>query len=481
MAKQSIDFSGVYRKAILDTMDSLGDEKYAYYNISINQTADPAGRAKIFFALKVSVPRSERSNAAKFIAQNLAEKGYSAFDTKGTGNQLDVTVENKILRIDIKPVGGGSGAGAKETARNEAAQCVYCALAFNVYKSEIDETKPISSSDFDEAFKTAHVDVKREEIVDELPPDWVRSSIRGANALYNRLPKSKTYHFYRGSGLDDKEIKNAYGRVRKQTAFSSEDKWNPADIWIAERGYNPSELDAQTTIDGLNAYLIEKFTANELIGVSLKKVEGTPNLSEKNLDPVAKANRVSGYGLKKVGLLYENARMSKEEDKYPMDIYLYYGSGTNDRFQGRNFGGASSASFQLELKGASANQGRIGGGSVQSVLESMNITGEFDVSNNQQIWTDCNPKNKSKRSSITEEICQLMRKHDAEGFPKTGDYTQQFGVIANKTQSYRYSKLLGLRLLDTIKSSGREDEIIRELYLYAASESRKSGVYLKLQ
>lgn len=472
MATKQPTITGEWQSALLKVMDSLGDENYSFFNIDVTKTADPEGRASIYFAMKVIVPRSDRTRAASFIQESLVKKGFAP-QIKRNGNQLDIPVKNKFIRIDIKPVGGGSGAGAVETARNEAAQCLYCALAFNVYRGKIDENIPISEDALNQAFHTIDVDVKHEDLL-VLSPEWVTSSIRGANKLWDKFHTSgKTYRFHRGKGIDDKEIKNAFSRVRSQTPFSSEDKWNPADIWIVSNDFDKSKLNDIDTIDALNHFLLHEYDANRLIGVSLKKVEGSANLSEKNKDQVDKANKVANYGLKNVGLVYANQR---GKDKNPMDLYLFFGTGTYDKFQARNFGGANSASFQLELKGASANQGRIGGGSVFKILDTLGVS--YKSFNNQTLWAQCAPKH-AQRAKISEEIRDLLVDNGAAGLPK--DTTQVVGEVARLGQSYRYSKLLGLRLLDAIKKSGKADEIMRELYLYGASQSKKSGFYLKLE
>ena len=232
-----------------------------------------------------------------------------------------------------------------------------------------------------------------------LPPEWVTSSIRGANKLWDKLHTSgKTYRFHRGKGIDDKEIKNAFARVRSQTPFSSEDKWNPADIWIVSNDFDETKLNDIDTIDALNHFLLQEYNAHRLIGVSLKKITNNASLSEKNKDQVDKANKVAQYGLKDVGLIYKNDR---GKDKHPMDMYLFFGTGTYDKFQARNFGGANSASFQLELKGASANQGRIGGGSVFKILDTLGV--KYKSFNNQTLWTQCAPKS-TQRATISQEL-----------------------------------------------------------------------------
>lgn len=497
MTKQ-VDLSGFgaeYKKAIRDIMDTLGDENFSFYNFDVTKIADPTGRSKIFFALKVIVPRAKRTKAASMIAQNVGSKGYSAIDTKGTGNQLDIAVGSKTLRIDIKPEGGGSGGGAAETARNEAAQCLYAALAFNVYGGEIDEDLPISLSDFEKASRTIDVDVPFEQLLpDELSREWQISSIRGANKLWQTFHNSgKNYIFCRGGGPDDKEIKKAYQRARKsmmkdpnvRVIFSSEDKWNPADIWMVSSTFDASELDKYKTVDTINEFIKEKYEERELIGVSLKKMRGAAKLKVLNYDPNDKMKELEDVKWGQYWVKFKDTRLIGGEDAFPMDVYLYWkrNGGDADRFQSRNFGGASSPSWQIEKKGASAAQGRCGGGSIVEILKSLDVsyTGITTGWNNRTFWADCKPTNKSKKDRINDELIELFGKYcppnKDTGYP--GD-VQARAEVANQTQSYRYSKLMGLRLLDCILTSGKADEIMKALYCYAGSQTDKSSVHVKL-
>lgn len=463
-----MNIPSAYRDDILKVMDSLGGENYAYYNIDFTKVADPSSRSKIAIALRVVVSQSERLTAAQNIKNAIEKDGFfSNVDEDRGGKRLDIPIEDgKIIRIDIKPQGGGSGAGAKETARNESAQCLYLALRQYVFGRDLKDDELISEKEFKEAANYIEVDVKFEDLL-MLPPEWKLSSIRGANKISEELG-NKQYKFYRGKGFDDKEIKNAFARVRSQTPFSSEDKWNPADIWIASTDFNPKELDSIDTIDGLNQYLLEKYQSKQLFGVSLKKIEGQPRLDKKNYDSASKIKKASQIGLKRYSLIFQ------QRNSIPMDIYYYFGNGSQDRFQARNFGGDSTGSFQLELKGVSANQGRIGGGSVYKILNHLGVRASF---NNTQLWSDCSDRS-SKKQQISEEIYDLLKKYKADGLPDKGS---AISIIMQQKQSYRYSKLAGLRLLDSIKTSGKENEIIKELYLYGSSEGAQSGFYLKLQ
>lgn len=503
-AQGTTNITGQWATAIRKVQDSLAGtdpqgKEFAYFNYDVKSAFDPTDdankRKKIFFGIKVLVPRSGRAIASNRIARNLQESFDNAVPSRDN-QQIDIpiTVGNieKQIRVEIKPIaGGGSGGGASETQRNECAQCLYAALAFYVYKAPIDATKLITDADMKEAAKYIDIDTNVEDVYgDALDLSWHHSSIKGANKLYEKFGRyadTKRYKFCRGGGPDDKEIKAAYQRLNAQmkkdpdikVSFSSEDKWNPADIWMVSNGLDASELDKEKTIDGINNFIKTKYESRDLIGVSLKRIVGKCKMGVLNYNLAARKIKVDKYGFKKYDLIYKTVSKKDNEDNYPMDLYFYYNTGTYDKFQSRNFGDKS-PSWQLELKAASAAGGRSGGGSVITILKSLgvNYSGLTTGWDNKPFHQKCDPKNKSARLGITEEILTLLKKYKADGLPK--DDAQAKIEIAQRNQSWRYSKLLGLRLLDCIETSGKANDIMKALYLYAASQSDKSSVYVKL-
>jgi len=499
-----VNISGQWELAVRKVQEALTGtdpqgKEFAYFNYDVKSAFDPSDptnkRKKIFFGIKVLVPRSGRAVASNRIARNLT-RAFPEAATSRDNQQIDIPITvgglSKSIRVEVKPeAGGGSGGGASETQRNECAQCLYAALAFYVYGGRIDPTKIITEEDFREAAKYIDIDAKLEEIYgDALDLSWHHSSIKGANKLWDTFGRNATgrkYTFCRGGGPDDKEIKAAYQRVNAQmkkdpnikVSFSSEDKWNPADIWMVDRSLDMSSLTKLKTIDDINNFFTEKYESRELIGVSLKRIVGRVKMQVLNYNKSARSLKSSKYGFKKYDLVFKTTSKKDNEDNFPMDAYLYYYSGGYDKFQSRNFGDKS-PSWQLELKAASAAGGRSGGGSVITILNSLGVSynGLTSGWENTSFHQACDPKNKTKRLDITKEILSLLKKYNAVGLPK--DDTQTMGEIANRNQSWRYSKLMSLRLLDCISTSGKGDEIMRALYLYAASQSDKSSVYVKL-
>jgi hypothetical protein len=501
MATQGkINLSGSWADAVYKVMGSLGGDGYAYYDFDVTDIKDPEAskRGRIYFGIKVFTTRVGRKQAAKHIATNI-QSLFSNVQVEKDSNQLDIPVTvngtTKYIRILIKPASGaGSGGGAEETKRNECAQCIYASLAFNVYKGEIDPTKLISQEHWDEAAKHVKIDAKVDECYgDALDTEWHFSSIKGANKLWQTFGAStKKYIFCRGGGPDDKEIKKAYQRVRKsmqkdpnnRVIFSSEDKWNPADIWMVATTFNASDIDQYKTVDTINQFIKEKYEDRELIGVSLKKMKGDAKLKILNYDANDKLKELSEVKFSHYWVRYQNSKKKNADDRFPMDVYYYHkaGGGQAHRFQSRNFAGGSSGSWQIELKGISAAQGRCGGGSIVEILKSLDVSYQGITTgwDNKAFWAACNPTNKSKRQSITDEIITLLDKYCTAAAAEYPGPEQARLEVGNRSQSYRYSKLMGLRLLDCFKTSGKEDEIMKALYSYAGSQTDKSSVHAKL-
>lgn len=81
--------------------------------------------------------------------------------------------------------------------------------------------------------------------------------------------------------------------VNSKHEITKKDSWNPADIWLIKssklKDYE-NRLDDAVTIQEVNAILVEAFTKNEIVGISLKKNNGrnlnyiTVNLKSKTKD-----------------------------------------------------------------------------------------------------------------------------------------------------------------------------------------------------
>ena len=457
-------------KTFEKVMGALGGEDYSYYLFDVKNVNEKP-KAKKVIEMVVYVPQAQRVTAAANIQASLDGDGVIA-EVLEKETELDVYLigdAKKYIRLLVKPNGSkGSGGGAAATAIQEAAQCVYAAMRYYCGEKEIYTEDDLQCG-------MNHVDVggtKLEEIMG-LPKEWKEGSVKGANEIFEKVGGSG-YIFVRGDRLlDDGAIKKAFGRVKGQTNLSSEDKWNPADIWMAKKSEVNAikkHLDGENTIDCLNNALLERFNDGSLIGISLKKIEGNAKMDVKNNQPasVRKANDKAKF------VRYDLTFLSS------MDVYLYYGPGTFEKFQARNFGGSSKGDWKLELKGKSAAQGKIQGTVLIELLKNAGFTNisQFRI----PTWTESDP-NANKAQDITAEIYNLLKDYSATKFDKSKKAeANNKAQIAAQDKSWRYSKLAGLRFLDWLqKTCSDKDMAMKEMYLYASSQSDKSSVYYKLQ
>ena len=484
-----------------DITTCLREEGYNTRDIIEVRQLDPT--KQIVLNLRIDVPQQERGRITNTLVTAITSKNITGsretYDVEVNGNVIDIPiVDNKKFRVQVKPIqGGGSGAGSASTAINESMFAVYCAVRYHLVTQDLDFRQPLSEEVLRQAYNDyCFVDVPFENLWADTV--WHKSHCLAANKLYSQQQcRVQDARFYRGSGFDDIEIKNAYKRVNtnlvalNESKFTDEDKWNPSDIWIAKRGFDISPINNLNTAAEINKFLDEKFISKELVGVSLKKSEGITEAIETasarfevmNQEPPAErrakvssykwvdSNSTGGYDL-----LFENRGGT------PIDVYLYYGSGEFDKFQLRNFGG-SKASWQIELKGATAAHGRCGGGNVASIVnEYAPNSMPWDNTN---FYNQCNPSLRTARISITREISQLLVDFDAinnrRGTLVERDMAQYEEIVAEKSQEWRYSKLNGLRLLKALRDNPtKADQIIQALYLFASSQLDFSSVFVKV-
>ena len=484
-----------------DITTCLREEGYNTRDIIEVRQLDPT--KQIVLNLRIDVPQQERGRITNTLVTAITSKNITGsretYDVEVNGNVIDIPiVDNKKFRVQVKPIqGGGSGAGSASTAINESMFAVYCAVRYHLVTQDLDFRQPISDEVLRQAYNDyCFVDVPFENLWADTV--WHKSHCLAANKLYSQQQcRVQDARFYRGSGFDNIEIKNAYKRVNtnlvalNESKFTDEDKWNPSDIWIAKRGFDISPINNLNTAAEINKFLDEKFISKELVGVSLKKSEGITEAIETasarfevmNQEPPAErrakvssykwvdSNSTGGYDL-----LFENRGGT------PIDVYLYYGSGEFDKFQLRNFGG-SKASWQIELKGATAAHGRCGGGNVASIVnEYAPNSMPWDNTN---FYNQCNPSLRTARISITREISQLLVDFDAinnrRGTLIERDMAQYEEIVAEKSQEWRYSKLNGLRLLKALRDNPtKADQIIQALYLFASSQLDFSSVFVKV-
>ena len=369
---------------------------------------------------------------------------------------------NQIFKSSDFGGGSGSGGGAEETARNESSQCLYAALAWYVYGKQIPENQKITKADFTKAYAKCSTTETLESMID-LPEDWHKSSIWGANKLYT-LYKGKTYTFHRGSNYVDK-IENTFKRINKvEGAFGNLNKWSPADIYmITEKGKTAidNDISKATNLGDLNKRMIKHYKSGDVVGVSLKKI-GTSavKFSENNIEP------------NKADVTYQSTQVVAESKKSlfeSMDIYLVHSKG---KIQFRSFGGTVLSGWQGEGKGATANQGKISLGPLNFILKQNGVP---------TLPIDSASKATSPSNAYFKQFYDAAKFIQAKGLAKTQKAFEADWKVADKP--WRYSKYLGILLAERIArlSVSKRHKLMTDIYLYSASKSNFAGPYAKIE
>ena len=370
-----------------------------------------------------------------------------------------VKVDNVVYKVVYKPLkSGGSGAGAAATKLGESAQALYAAMANQLGRS-IKESD-LTQANFDKAIKFAITDEDFGKMKNDLTDDWIYSSIQGANQLLSRY-RSKDYEYHRGSSKVN-VIENVFKKINKsEKAFGDINKWSPADIYIMRKGFNPGILQEESTLKGLNEMMYKLIEEKKLIGVSLKKIErGNGRISQKNFPKDPKISKASFKGT------------SSTFDA--MDGYIIWGSSSTEKIQFRSFGvGDGLTGWQGEIKGASANQGKISLGPINYILKSH---GQKQLPSSKESAALAR-QNTDKHAK---DIAKLMADYKLISNSEVDAAAQ---TIKGKSEKYRYSKWLVLQLLIKMRDMSKRtaDHITQDMYLYASSQASFSAPYLKLE
>jgi|TARA_B100000085_G_scaffold538_1_gene545 hypothetical protein len=397
---------------------------------------------------------SKRLNQLRVRYVNEIDKSESSFPV------TKIPLKKGVIKLIYKKgAGGGSGAGAALTKLAESSQALYAALVFNVLGREM-TIKDVTKENFSRAAGSAITDEKFDSMVNNLPDDWINSSIAGANALY-RLYKGKgSFTFHRGSKLVDAVEKTFTTINRQEGAFGNLNKWSPADIYMVGSGFNVGALQAEKTLKGLNEKMFEFIQSNQLIGVSLKKITGTGRISKKNF-PTDKKLMTASY-------------RGTSTNLDAMDGYIQWGSQTTEKIQFRSFGGeASLTGWQGEIKGASANQGKISLGPINFILNRHGLP---------KLPTSLESASLARGNTDkhARDIAQMMVTY---GTVKSNQVEQVAEMIKQRSDKYRYSKYLVMILLTTITNAPAQirDQVVQDFYLYASSQATYSAPYIKLE
>ena len=355
---------------------------------------------------KVVIDPEKSSEGVKFLQskqyKSLGGTKKLFIDTEGNEYSL-----SKFKKTTEFGSGSGQGGGSVNTALAESSQCVFTALAYKVKNGPISE-EDVTDENLSKAFANSDVTNSLEEIKQfSQDPSWLNTFILSANVLYKNI-QNPNFQFHRGSKFVE-NIYNAYKIAAKSEDISMQsDKWNPADIWLVDSSI--LNFQFSTTLNELNAEILNLFSDNKLIGVSLKKVGKDASLSLVNISPQDK----KGYTVESV-----SAKLSNKGSQINYDQGKIY-------FRTFNF----ATNFAGEILGKTAAHGKIGPGAINDVLKYNNLP---------QL-----PHSKDIKSSFESQDEKLLNTFYSNYSKVDGELTQEeFNkLISSKDMDYLVSKYL---------------------------------------
>ena len=364
-------------------------------------------------------------------------------DEKSTIGSVKVGSIYIVVKPAKKASGAGSGAGAYITALAESAQCYYNAAKWYGKDFKPDTLRKCA--------KYVSATSSVEEVIKELPEHWVKSCVLSANALHSRYGSKKLY-FHRGSGLVD-AINANFSKINKEIDFFSNiNKWSPADIWMfSDKGLKQGWNFA--TFQAINNFLVKAEKDKDVIGVSLKQTTSA-NIRKINFNKRDKATyKFTDYTLGKRGF-FESG-----------DVYIMYDGG---EIQFRGF----SPTWQGEIKGKTANHGKVSGGPIRSIVKGVIRSAKMDAQ--PTIESQAKTKNKTFYKNFYTMYTALKQpKMSLDAFTKQ--------VQAENT-NWQACKFLGTQLLYILsKNPGKRQAVVSALINYAKSQSDYSGPHIKVE
>jgi len=415
---------------------------------------------------KLAFDSPDKSNQNNFASKYSGKKVLKEIKKQAKKNiSADITF-TKIKKTTQFGSNKGSGGGADATALFEGAACWMTAYRYSLRK-DIDPEYIVTLEDLEAVSGSVETDEPLGKIHEFImnDPAWMKSSIKTANKLYGATKYRNTkFKFHRGTSIVN-TVENHFKKVNAADGrpFSNINKWTPADIYMCDHSFNTSMItDEMMFQGGINKVMKDLIKQKKLIGVSLKKVTSTAaTLTEHNF------TRASLTVKKPFVSVGSKTLMGS------MDIYVA-GRGVSVQFRATD---AEGKTWQGEVMGTAAKHGKIGGGVMNYIMESVYGKGNG-------VWREypsaAAVSLASKGSALDRKIFTLAgRNKTAVMGPNE---TVNLSEISGMRPQWKFAKYIGLEVVDRMMngSAAERDEITTRMYLYATSASDNSAPYIKI-
>jgi len=299
---------------------------------------------------------------------------------------------------------------------------------------------------------------------------WEKSAKNSALAFYNEFKDiiQKPMNFLRGTGLMS-ILEKQYNKVEfvdeegNKKAKPKRDKWNPMDILGVSINDMPNiqkEVKNALMINSLNSIIAQYFDEGKLYPISLKKVGENPKVEIFNKVPYE--------------ILIEKAFVQPIKI-FTNDIYI---ESEKALIQFRSFDsdGAKSYSVQGEIKGEFANQGKIGEGPINYILEDIGLPTIID----KDLKTN---KDLNYMANLLYDWFNTIKQEEYKfsDYKKLENKDKFIKEAIKKGRKYIYSKIFEMKLLDSLNNNNKKiNEFTKQAILYAKSQLDISSVFVKI-
>lgn len=415
---------------------------------------------------KLAFDSPDKSNQNNFASKYSGKKVLKEIKKQAKKNiSADITF-TKIKKTTQFGSNKGSGGGADATALFEGAACWMTAYRYSLRK-DIDPEYIVTLEDLEAVSGSVETDEPLGKIHEFImnDPDWMKSSIKTANKLYGATKYRNTkFKFHRGTSIVN-TVENHFKKVNAADGrpFSNINKWTPADIYMCDHSFDTSMItDEMVFQGGINKVMKDLIKQKKLIGVSLKKVTSTAaTLTEHNF------TRASLTVKKPFVSVGSKTLMGS------MDIYVA-GRGVSVQFRATD---AEGKTWQGEVMGTAAKHGKIGGGVMNYIMESVYGKGNG-------VWREypsaAAVSLASKGSALDRKIFTLAGRNKTSVMGP--NETVNLSEISGMRPQWKFAKYIGLEVVDRMMngSAAERDEITTRMYLYATSASDNSAPYIKI-
>lgn len=350
-----------------------------------------------------------------------------------------------------------AGAGAETTALNECLHAYACAARQSLGKSieDISEIKTNNTS-------AAACDRNLNSCLKGLDDSYYYSAITIANQMFLDYPALRRGNYIYARGKEIDKIYSAFNRLKKNSTIGNANKWNPADIWVIKKGFTIKP--DWTTLSELNEYLYEQYYNNNLIGVSLKKLDerGGAHKQVFNDGEPASYAKFSGF---RIGA---DMRASK-------DVYIQFSvHGKPGEIQLRTFSSRPEpGSWQGEIKGKTAAGGKIGGGKlIQACVESK--IPSSSLLQPSAFRTHIDKPSDQKFKEFAKMYKELTRSRDSIAALATEAKGHQ-----KRDKTWWMTKFLGVHYCYVVADKKKENKVVNWLYNYGSSATSESSIFVK--